>query len=310
MKIIWSVKRCMGTALAAIAVLTLLVSGATAQAQLPGSPLPPQAQVPAAPPPQPAAPLAQPAQPQAAAPVGDSRVISLNDGYVLGPGDVVDVTVLGRAEFNPRVQIQSDGTLQLPFLGTFKAADLTVLQFREKVRRALMAGGFYADPVVNVAVSTYASRYVVVLGEVGQPGLVPIDRSYRVSEILARVGGARDTGSDYITVRRSSGDELKLDLRKIAMGGPEEDPVVNPGDKLYVPKAETYYIYGQINSPGTYKIETNMTLRMALAQGGGLTSMGSEGRVKIYRSGQEIKRFSPSGLIKNGDVIVVGERFF
>lgn len=235
---------------------------------------------------------------------------AMSDGYVLGPGDVVDVTVLGRDEFKPRVQIQTDGTLQLPYLGTVKAADLTVLQFRDKVRKALIAGGYYADPVVNVAVATYASRYVIVLGEVGSPGMVPVDRDYRLSEILARVGGPRDTGSDFLTLRKASGKEYKFNLRDIATGGPDQDPLVSPGDKIFIPKAETFYVYGQINRPGTYKIDAGMTLRKALAAGGGLTSMGSEKRVKVFRDGEEIKKFDLSAPIKNGDVVVVGERFF
>lgn len=272
----------------------LLLAWTPAVAQIPAPPVP--------------APVASGAVATAPAPV--SGPVTLNDGYVLGVGDVVDVTVLGRPEFNPRVQIQSDGTLQLPFLGTVKASDLTVLQFRERVRTALIAGGYYADPVVNVAVSTYASRYVTVLGEVGQPGLVPVDRAYRVSEILARVGGARDTGADLLTLRRATGEEIKLDLKNIAIGGPAEDPVVNPGDKIFIPKAETFYVYGQISRPGTYKIDQGMTLRKAIASAGGLTSMGSEKRVKVFRDGREIKKYDLGALIKNGDVIVVGERFF
>ncbi|MEZ5656808.1 MAG: polysaccharide biosynthesis/export family protein [Sphingobium sp.] len=250
-----------------------------------------------------AAATVQPATEPATAPITDGA-------YVLGPGDVVNVSVLGRPEFNPQVQVQTDGTLQLPFLGTVKAADMTVLQFRDKVGRMLEAGGYYADPVVNVAIANYASRYVIVLGEVGQPGMVPIDRDYRVSEILARVGGARDTGSDFLTLRRASGEELKLDTRMIAIGGPNEDPVVKPGDKLFIPKAETFYVYGQVNSPGTYKIESGMTLRKAIATAGGVGAMGSEKKAKIYRDGEKIKRFDLSGLIKDGDVIVIGERFF
>lgn len=259
----------------------------------------------------PAPPLAAPTTTSApAAPADAAAPVSLNDGYILGPGDVVDVSVLGRPEFNPRVQIQTDGTLQLPFLGTFKASDLTVLQFRERVRNALIAGGYYAEPVVNVAISTYASRYVTVLGEVGAPGLVPVDRAYRISEILARVGGAKDSGADILSLRRATGEEIKLDVRTIAIGGPADDPVVNPGDKIFIPKAETFYVYGQISRPGTYKIDQGMTLRKAIASAGGLTSMGSEKRVKVFRDGREIKRFELGALIKDGDVVVIGERFF
>lgn len=232
------------------------------------------------------------------------------DGYILGIGDVISASVLGRAEFNSQVQIQADGTLQLPFIGTVKAANLTVLQFRENVRSALKSGGYYADPVVNIAVTTYASRYVIVLGDVGQPGMVPVDRNYRVSEILAKVGGPRDTGSDFLSLRRTTGEEIKLDIRQLATGTLEQDPFVKPGDKLYVPKAETFYIYGQINRPGTFKIDTGMNLQKAIAIAGGLSAMGSEKRVKVVRDGKEIKKYPLSDPIRNGDVIFVGERFF
>lgn len=253
--------------------------------------------------------VAPPAPTSAAAPQVFSSVPT-EDGYVLGVGDVISSSVLGRTEFNSQVQVQADGTLQLPFLGTVKAADLSVLQFRENIRNALKKGGFYADPVVNIAVTTYASRYVIVLGEVGQPGMVSVDRNYRVSEILAKVGGPRASGAEYISLRRASGEETKLDINTLATGTLEQDPFVKPGDKLFVPKAETFYIYGQISRAGTLKIEPGMTLLKAIATAGGVTTMGSMKRIKITRDGKEIKKFSLTGLIKNGDVIYVGERFF
>ena len=236
--------------------------------------------------------------------------VPTDDAYVLGSGDVLTVDVLGRAEFKTQAQVQTDGTIQLPFLGTVKAADMSVLKFRETVRDALKKGGYYADPIVNVAVSNYASRYVIVLGDVGRPGMVPVDRNYRVSEILAQVGGPRDSGSDYLTLRRVTGEEIKLDIRQLATGSTDQDPFVKPGDKLFVPKAETFYIYGQIARPGTLKIDTGMDLRRAIAAAGGLTTMGSEKKVKVIRDGKEIKKYNLSGPIKNGDVIHVGERFF
>lgn len=257
------------------------------------------------------APMTMPPVPAPASSVDDAaKAISLSDGYVLGAGDVVEVSVLGRDEFKPRVQVQADGTIQLPFLGTVTAANRTVLQLREDVKNALKAGGYYANPVVNVAVATYASRYVIVLGQVGTPGIVPIDRAYRVSEILARAGGARETGADTLSLRRATGEEIELVIRDIATGGPEQDPFVNPGDKIYIAAAKTFYIYGQVTAPGTYRIDPDMTLRKALARGGGLTSMGSEKRVKVIRDGKEITKFDPSNPIVGGDVIVVGERFF
>jgi len=234
---------------------------------------------------------------------------ALSDGYVLGPGDVIEVNVLGREEFHPRVQVQVDGTVQLPYLHSVKAAELTIIQFRDQVNKLLRDGGYYTDPVVNVAVASYASRYVTVLGEFGSPGLIPVDRVYRVSEILARAGGAKATAGDDILLRRSDGQEFRLPLNDVAKGGGTEDPFVQPGDKLYLASAPIFYVYGQVGGPGAYKIERGMTVRMALARGGGLTARGSVSKVSVYRKGLKVKANMDMQLLAD-DTIYVGERFF
>jgi len=276
------------------ALLALIVGVVPAAAQTPAPPVvraSPTAAAPAAP----------------AAPAAATSAVS--DGYVLGAGDVIEVNVLGREEFHPRVQIQVDGTVQLPYLHSVKAADLTVIQFREQVNKMLRDGGFYTDPVVNVAVVSYASRYVTVLGEFGTPGLVPVDRLYRVSEILARAGGARASAADDILLRRADGKEFRLPVTEVARGGAAEDPYVQPGDKLFLAAAPIFYVYGQVGAPGAYKVERGMTIRMALARSGGLTQRGSAGKISVYRNGQKVKATMDMPLTEN-DTIFVGERFF
>lgn len=231
-------------------------------------------------------------------------------GYILGPGDVVEVQVVGREDFRNRVRVQQDGAILLPLVGRMPATGRTSLQLAEDVRRALRSGGYYSDPQVSVDIASYASRYITVLGEVGQPGLVPIDRAYRVSEILARVGGVKETGSDEVTLSRGEGEQLKLSVRTLATGGGAEDPLVNAGDKLFVATAPTFFIYGQVAAPGSYRLDPDLTLRKALARGGGLTPSGSDKRVKVFRDGEEIKKFDLNQTLTPGDVVVVGERLF
>lgn len=249
------------------------------------------------------------APPPAAGPAARAAV-SLADGYVLGVGDVVEVAVLGREEFRSRVQVQTDGTIQLPYLKSVPATDLTVLQLRDNVRKLLLQGGYYTDPVVSVVVASYASRYVTVLGEVATPGLLAVDKAYHVSEVLAKVGGARASGDDRIILTRTTGEQLTLSVERVASGGPGEDPLVNPGDKIFIAQAPSFYIYGQVQSPGSYKVEREMSLRKALARGGGLTDRGSERKVKVFRDGKDIGRVDLAMPIKGGDTVVVGERFF
>jgi polysaccharide export outer membrane protein len=238
-----------------------------------------------------------------------SAPLTMNAGYVLGPGDVVETAVLGRDDFKQRVQVQVDGTIQLPYLRSVKAADLTVIQLRDEITQLLRQGGFFIDPVVSVSVASFASRYVTVLGEFGSPGLVPVDRAYRVSEILARAGGAKSSAGDTLVLRRTSGQQFVLPLASVSSGGPDEDPLVQPGDKLFIATAPNFYIYGQVTGPGSYKVERGMTVRMALARGGGLTDRGSLGRISVIRHGQKL-RANLDMPITGDDTIVVGERFF
>lgn len=237
-------------------------------------------------------------------------VAKLAEGYVIGIGDTLDIVMVGQDDFKGRVVVQQDGTIQLPYVGAIKALDKTLLQLGKDIAGALDKGGYYVNPAIQVTVAQITARYVTVLGEVGTPGLVPVDRAYRASEMIARVGGLRPNGAETFYLRRAGGEEITLTMEQIARGGEGSDPVVNPGDKIFVPTAPTFYIYGQVNAPGTYNIQNKMSLRMALARGGGLTTLGSDKRITVVRDGIELKKFSLSDPIMKDDVIVVGERFF
>jgi polysaccharide export outer membrane protein len=257
-----------------------------------------------------AAPAAAQMPPPPVPVAGAAEPVSLADGYVLGTGDMVEIAVLGRDDFRARVQIQVDGTIQLPLIGDIPALNRTVLQLRNEIRQALVAGQYFNEPAVSVTVVSYASRYVTVLGEVASPGIVAIDRSYRLSEIMARVGGMRPTAADFITLARNSGEALKLDMVAVATGDISQDVIVNPGDRIFVAQAPQFYVYGEVNAPGSYKLERNMSLRMALARSGGVTAQGTEKRVKVIRDGKEIKKFDLNAPIQPNDTINVGQRIF
>jgi polysaccharide export outer membrane protein len=162
---------------------------------------------------------------------------------------------------------------------------------------------------VTIEVVGFASRYVTVLGGVVQPGLIPINRPYRLSELLARVGGVREGSADYLVVRSANGAERKLLIRDLAMGDASQDPYVQAGDKIYAPAAELFYISGQVKSPGAYPISSGMTARMAVAKAGGLTESGSDKKIETNRDGKKVK-LKLEDAVQVGDVLVVGERLF
>jgi polysaccharide export outer membrane protein len=253
------------------------------------------------------APMAAGAQPAAAqVAAAPPAVVS----YVLGAEDVIEVNLLGRSDFTTRAKISPNGTIQLPYLGTFQAANMTCEELRERIRVALERGGYFTKPILSVNIVSYASRYVIVLGSVGTPGLIPVDRPYRLSELLARVGGARGDAAEYVVLRSGKEPERHVLIKTLATGDESQDPFVAPGDKMYIPQAEIFYISGQIKSPGSYPLTTDMTLRTAIARGGGVTDAGSERRIKVTRHEKRVEKVALDQKIEAGDIIVIGERLF
>jgi polysaccharide biosynthesis/export protein len=233
--------------------------------------------------------------------------------YILGAGDVVDIGLVGRSDFGSRARVNTDGMILLPFVGKIKAEGRTVLEFAEDVRTALIKGGFFADPVVRADVIGVASRYVTVLGAVGSPGLMPLDRNYRLSEVLAKAGGRSGNGADYILLTRAAGGEpQRFGITTLASGSGEQDPVVGSGDKIFIPSVdkEVFYISGQVNSPGSFPVTSGLTFRMAIAKGGGVGENGSEKKLKVVRKGEKLKKVKLDDLVQADDIITIGERLF
>jgi len=230
--------------------------------------------------------------------------------YILGPSDVVEVNVLTHPDYTTRGRIGEDGTIQLPYLGTVKAANMTAPQLEQEVAQALDKGGYFAHPVVKVDIVSFGSRYVTVLGEFTSPGLIPVDRAYRLSEILARVGGVKESGADYVILTPADGQAEKLAIKEIATGGLTEDPYVHPGDKIYSPQAELFYVSGQVNSPGAFAVIPGMTLRMAIARAGGVNITGSEKKLKLTRKGVRVAHFDLNDPVQAGDVLIIGQTLF
>ena len=238
----------------------------------------------------------------------------IDSNYVLGLGDVIEVSVVGRNDFQGRVRIGPDGSVLLPLIGRLPAANLRPADLATQIQAALAKGGFYSQPVVRVEVITVASRFVIVMGQVSSPGLVALDRAYRLSEILAKVGAKISSNSDFVILTRGGegGAQQRMLMAEIATGGPSKDPFVAPGDKIYVPAAENeiFYLSGAVKSPGVYPLTAGMTVRMAIARAGGVTEMGNEKKVEIFRKGAKVPKVTLETPVEVGDIIKLGERLF
>ena len=239
--------------------------------------------------------------------------VPIDSSYALGVGDILEISLVGRSEFGSRVRISADGTILLPMIGVVPATNKTVSDLADQVRQELIKGQFYSDPVVRIEVIGISSRYATILGAVGAPGLLPLDRNYHLSEVLSKSGGRSGNSADYILVTHAGGGPSeRYYISKLASGTPEQDPIVRAGDKIFIPSAEdeVFYISGQVNKPGSYPVTEGLTVRMALARGGGVTENGSENKVKIVRDGKPVKSPKLEDPVKPGDIFTIGEKLF
>ena len=235
-----------------------------------------------------------------------------DSGYVLGPDDTVQVQVYGQADASITTRIKADGTIVMPLIGSIKATGQTTLSLAALISQKLVSGGFFKAPVVNVEVGGFVSRTVNVAGKVGSPGIYPLDRGYRVLEILLKAGWVRENGANYVYLRRGSDfKEIRLDTEALVRGSADKDPLLEPNDTLYVPDADSFYITGAINKPGALPLLRGMTVRQALALAGGVTAAGSDKKVGLYRVGSKEKdEIDLEQLIQKNDVLVIKERLF
>jgi polysaccharide export outer membrane protein len=171
----------------------------------------------------------------------------------------------------------------------------------------------------GAAVYVAAGNLVSVLGQVKQAGRYPLQGDgMRLSEVLTLAGGVTETASDTAIVsgtRDGQPFRKEIDLASILLNGnPEENITIVSGDEVYIDRAPMFYIYGEAQKPGAYRIERNMTVMQALAQGGGLTMRGTQRNLKLVRRNPDggKQEISPklSELVRPDDVIYVRESLF
>ncbi|MCA1971857.1 MAG: polysaccharide export protein EpsE [Caenispirillum sp.] len=239
--------------------------------------------------------------------------------YTLGAGDVVKITVFQNPDLTTESRVTETGAITFPLVGSVPVGGLTIPAAEQKLAGMLREGGFVLQPQVNMLVLKIAGSQVAVLGQVNRPGRYPLETlNSRVSDILALAGGITQIGSDTVIltgIRDGKPVRMEIDVPAMFLDARgEKDIIVHPGDALYVHRAPTFYIYGEVQRPGAYRIERDMTVMQALAQGGGPTLRGTERGLRIHRRNAEgrIEEIRPemTDRIQNDDVLYVRESLF
>ena len=237
----------------------------------------------------------------------------------LGVGDVVKITVFQNPDLSVEARISENGQINFPLVGNISVGGLTVSGAEQKIQKALRDGGFVLKPQVSIQTVSIKSSQISILGQVAKPGRFPIEIvGSKVSEMIASAGGVLPGGADVVTlVGNRNGKPIKLDIDLPAIlqsGRADLDVVVENGDIIYVDRAPTFYMYGEVQHPGQMRLERNMTLLQALAQAGGLSARGTDRGIRVHRkdaSGEvKISELKMNDPVQRDDVIYVRESIF
>lgn len=247
--------------------------------------------------------------------------------YVIGPQDVLTVTVYDHADLSGRFSVEADGTLTFPLIGRVKAAGLT-LRVLEETLRNQFADGFLKNPQVAVSIDEYKSQRVFVMGEVRGPGAYQLTGDMTIIEALAKAGGVTQTAAEEILIVRPTASArgagpaapndgestvLKVNVRELQAGALSQNLLLHDGDTIVVGRSQAVYVFGQVRAPGAYPIDRGTTVLQALSLAGGVTDRGSTGRIKVVRAQDGRKKelkVKLTDIVEPGDTLIVAERFF
>lgn len=251
--------------------------------------------------------------------VANAGTGAARDGFVIGPGDILKLTVFQYPDLTTETRVTANGSVGLPLVGEVAVAGMRPIDAERKVADLLREGGFVKQAQVTLVVSQFRSQQVAVLGNVNRPGKYPLELPYTISDVLALAGGVAPTGADTVILSRTDNGAVKtyeIDLPQLFMppGNRSADIALINGDVLYVNRFPLFYIYGEVQRPGSYRVERNMTVMQALSTGGGLTLRGTERGVRVDRRGADGKiatlRPQMTDPVQPEDVIYIRESLF
>ena len=241
----------------------------------------------------PVASTASPAQPKVPV-VADTR-------YRIGPGDILDITVFNKPQFNREgVRVDSRGMIRMPLIkDEILAACQTEDQLEAKLTELLKE--YIRTPQVTVQIKEYQSEPVAVLGAVRAPSRFQLQRRVRLLELLTFVNGPADNAGRTIQVvhtgprmacegatpgkdadsAASSIDSYQL--TDTLRGDEKSNPYVQPGDVVSIAVADQVYVIGNVMKPTALSLTEPMTVSRAIAMAGGTAMDTKKNAIHLIR---------------------------
>ena len=156
--------------------------------------------------------------------------------YLIGPSDILDVSVWGEESLSRQVTVRTDGFISMPLAGDLKAADKTPAELQKDIENVLSK--FIKQPHAAVIVREPRSKRFYVQGQVTRPGEFILDHTMNLTQVISGAGGFTqwaDTSSIVILrIDKSGQQRIEANYKRIVKGK-DENILIQPGDTIVIP---------------------------------------------------------------------------
>lgn len=233
--------------------------------------------------------------------------------YVLGPEDVLTITVFNLPEMTQTVRVENDGSITVKLLGRVRAAGFTAVELRDELQKE-WGKSYLEDPHVSIFIKQFHARPVSIMGAVAKPGLYQLPGERTLVQVIAMAGGVNMPGTGtgntvgaapagrWVYITRKNGfaglkqvkgldvlasDQVKVDLGLLLYSHDSAlDIPIAPFDTVTVSKAGIVYVVGAVRRPGGFTLEDrdSLTALQALALAEGFTVNPSKKHCEVIHS--------------------------
>jgi polysaccharide export outer membrane protein len=142
------------------------------------------------------------------------------NGYLIGPGDIVEILVWKEPDISRTVHVRPDGRISLPLVDDVRAAGKTPVQLKDSISKAL--GSFIDNPSVYVMLQENRSKKVYVVGAVAAPGEYLLEKPTTVLQAIAMAGGFGEWAKkdDIVILRKGANGQsrIEFDYERVVSG--------------------------------------------------------------------------------------------
>lgn len=165
--------------------------------------------------------------------------VAKNEKYIIGAGDVLEISVWNHPELTKEVSVRPDGWISLPLAGEVPAGGMSPGGLSETIKEKLLQ--YLKDPNVSVIVSKYKSKKILVLGEVKKPGMYQYEGGLTAFEAIGLAAGYNSHAQlkSILIVRNPYSKPVfyVANLYKVIHNADMRDNLsLLPGDIVYVPQ--------------------------------------------------------------------------